>query len=138
MKRALIMLAVFIALAVVGTFIGQLSLQRMIEQRLEADGLSWSASQIGVGTMQWSAVKNEAVELDTLSVQLGWPITVSISGARVDIREVSQWREHPRGQSGMASAVASLRRGSHAQLGRRHPRVVASRSAPPQHLPGQR
>ena len=96
MKRALIMLAAFTALALVGTFIGQLSLQRMIEQRLEADDLSWSASKIGVGTMQWSEVKNEAVEIDTLSVELGWPITVSISGARVDIREVSQWRESTR------------------------------------------
>ena len=37
MKRALIMLAAFTALALVGTFIGQLSLQRMIEQRLEAE-----------------------------------------------------------------------------------------------------
>ena len=86
------MTVAFTSLAVVGVVVGQLSLKRMIGQRLEAEGLSWDASRSAVGQMQWKGVTGEAVEIGTLTVKLGWPIGVHLEGARIDLSEMDHWR----------------------------------------------
>ena len=93
MKRALVMFVAFVALTAVGVIVGQLSLQQMIEQRLETEGLSWQSSTSTIGQMRWEGVEGEAIEIETLIVTLGWPIDVQLLGARIDSRELEQWRD---------------------------------------------
>ena len=86
MKRALVMFVAFVALTAVGVIVGQLSLQQMIEQRLETEGLSWQSSTSTIGQMRWEGVEGEAIEIETLIVTLGWPIDVHLLGGRVERR----------------------------------------------------
>ena len=86
------MAVAFVALTAVGVVVGQMSLQQMIEERLEREGVSWRSSSSTIGQMRWDGVEGDALKIDGLLVSLGWPIDIHLLGAQIDIREINQWR----------------------------------------------